>query len=172
MKAIKDYAGKSLDWIQTARLKNSFELRDGTEPVGTLEWTEGLSAEAKAQSADGSWVVQRHDFLRPRVTVRAPGSTDDAAVFEPTWTGSGDVALKGGQRLRFVPANLWRNEWRLTTPDGKALLKMRPDTGLMRSSAKLEIDAGAAEAAELPLLVFLSWSILVLMENDLAIFSI
>jgi hypothetical protein len=172
MKAIKEYVGKSLDWIQPTRLKHAFELRAGNDLVGTLEWTEGLSSSAKAQSDDGSWLVQRHGFLRPRVTVRTAESTEDAAVFEPSWSGSGDVALKGGQRLRFVPANLWRNEWRLSTADGATPLKMRPDTGLMSSSAKLEIDAGAGSMPELPQLVFLTWAVLVLMEDDLAIFSI
>jgi|SRR6185503_19171131 len=172
MKTIKDYASKSLDWVQAARLKHNFELRAGDELVGTLEWSEGVSGGAKARSEDGSWVVQRHGFLRPRVTVRASEATEDAAVFEPSWSGSGDITITGGQRLRLASSNLWRNDWRLTTAEGQSLLRLRPATGLMRMSAKLDIDASAASFPQLPAIVFLSFSVLVLMEDDLAIFSI
>jgi hypothetical protein len=169
---MKEYAAKPLAWIQPAALKHVYELRSGDEVAGTLEWQEGLTASAVAKSADGAWTVLRQGFLRPRVTVRTEGSTQDTAVFEPAWSGSGDIAIGGGRRLRLVPANLWRSEWRVTTPDGGILLRMRPDTALVRTTAKLEIDPSAASMPELALLVFLSWSVLVLMEDDLAIYSI
>lgn len=172
MKPLREYPATPLAWVQPAALNHAYELRAADVVCAKLDWTKGLGSPASATSASGSWSVAREGFVRPRVAIRAADAKDDAAFFEPGWLGGGDLTLAGGARLHLVPANLWRSEWRLAAPKGPPLLRLMPDTGLVRTTARLEITPEGAKMPELEPLVLLTWSVLVLMEDDLAVFGV
>jgi hypothetical protein len=171
VKPLAACGGKSLAWIQPASGKHRFELREGDTAVATLEWDGGLSSAATGVTADGRWSLQRVGFVRPRVLVRTADGKD-AASYQPSWSGGGELSLADGRRLRMAPANLWSSEWRLADAEGRTLLRFRPDSGIVRTTARMEIDSAAVSSPDLSVAVLLTWSVLVLMADDLAVYGV
>jgi hypothetical protein len=139
--------------------------------VATLEWEGGLSSPANGVTADGRWSLQRVGFVRPRVLART-AEGQEVASYQPSWSGSGELSLPDGRRFRMAPANVWASEWRLTDAEDRVLLRFRPDSGLVRTTAHMEMDASLASSPEASIMVLLAWGVLVLMEDDLAVYGV
>ncbi len=69
---------------------------------------------ATAETADGTWTFKRVGFLNPRVTIRAAGSPDNLAVYQPKFWGDGTVTFADGAAFRWQPTNFWATEWAFT----------------------------------------------------------
>ena len=97
MKPIRGVAGQPLRWTQPTLLKREYELHAGDEVVATLRWQKTFGSLALAEAADGTWTFKRSGFLRPKITVRVPGSETEVAVFKPAWGGEGTLRLSAGR---------------------------------------------------------------------------
>ena len=167
MKSFREIAMGDLVWVQPSRMKQDFELRSGDDVVATLHWER--SSLTTAKTAFQSWTFKREGFWHPRITVRAPGSDANVAVFEAGWTGAGLLELGQGRSLRFGPANFWRSQWQWEEAKGSPLVQFKVSGRLLKLEGQVEIASQAtAESPELPLLVVLGWYLLVRFAQNAA----
>ena len=113
MSTIRENVGQDLTWIQPARTQQAFELHAGDKVVATLRFERASLATGEADVH--RWTFKREGFWHPRVTVRLPDSDDNAATFQPSWSGGGPVQfpIHGCECLSrgFVPEdpdNAWK----------------------------------------------------------------
>jgi hypothetical protein len=162
---IADVARARLQWVQPHALSRRFELRHGDDIVARLDFRSAFGSMASGESADGLWTFKRVGFWRTRVTVRADGSDDNVAVFEPaTWSGGGTLHLPGGDTLR-ATTSFWRTTLEFQATDDVPLV--RYDThGLVRLAADVTVLPEGARMPALPWVVMLGWYLIVLMHED------
>jgi hypothetical protein len=164
VKTIKEAALGELLWVQPARLTQEFELRDGDEVVGTLRWAR--PSLATGETANQSWTLKREGFWHPRITVRVPPSEDNIATFAPGWAGGGMLDLGSGVQLRFGAASFWHSQWDWIDAQNQPLVHFKSHQGLLKVEGQINIEAGAIERPDLPVLVVLGWYLLVLFGKD------
>src|SRR3982074_509051 len=109
MRTIREVSAQELLWAQPSRMKQAFELRAGDEVVVTLQWAR--ASLATGETAEQKWTFKREGFWHPRITVRAPGSDENVALFNPNWAGGGTLELPEGRAFHFGAANFWRSQW-------------------------------------------------------------
>jgi hypothetical protein len=166
MGRISELAGQELVWVQPSRTTQAFELHAPNEVVGTLQFQRSSLAAGAAE--DRQWTFKREGFWHPQVTVRAPGSDINAAVFKPAWSGGGTLELAPGRSLRFGAANFWHSQWDWQDADNAPLVHFKAHHGFMKMEGQVEIETAATPLPELPLLVVLGWYLLILFARDSA----
>lgn len=166
MRSITDYADQELRWTQPSGWERAYELRAGEELLATLRFLGGTLAEA--ETAEGRWTLEREGFLRTRVTVRAPGSDTDLAVFRPHWAGGGDLVGGLGEGLEFASASFWHSEWVWRAED-RVLISYRGPGGLLKANAAMELAPEAGALPNVGLLAVLGWYLLLLFARDVAV---
>jgi hypothetical protein len=162
MKSLDD-AGKSLKWEQSGRLASQL-VADGNI-VATLTWAKSWGSLATGESADGTWTLKRLGFLRPRVTVREPGSESDLAVLSINWMGEGAVAFSYGETFHFKRSGFWHPEWSMSDSSGGRLFSLKPDAGWRKWKADVEIEGGNVLSKRTTLLVILGWYVIILISE-------
>ena len=165
MSTIREVVGQDLAWIQPARTQQAFELHAGDNLVATLRFERASLAIGEADVH--RWTFKREGFWHPRVTVRLPDSDDNAATFQPSWSGGGTLELPG-RVLRFGAANFWHSQWDWQDGEKQPLVHFKSQHGFLKMEGQVEIEPGAAAISELPLLVVLGWYLLVLFARDAA----
>ncbi len=166
MMSLADVTDQDLLWSQPSGWERAYDLHAGDELLATLRFRGGTLAEA--QTADGRWTFKREGFLHTRVTVRAPGSDADLAVFRPHWAGGGDVIAGLGAGLEFSAANFWNSEWVWKDQD-RVLITYRGPRGLLKAKAAIEIAPEGRRLPNLGLLAVLGWYLILLFGRDMAI---
>lgn len=164
MRPLAEVVDQELLWIQPSARRRAFELRAGGEVVATLNFQRRTLADAEAEGQH--WTFKREGFWHPHVTVRAAGSDQDLAVFNPRWLGGGTVELSQGRTIQLGAANLWQSEW--VWQDQLPLIRFKGPHGLIKASGAVEIQPDAAQLDELPLLVLLGWYLILLFSDDAA----
>lgn len=125
MKTIREVCNDLLKWIQPDPLKKEFSLMvNDTELVAMLKWQQMDGQTADAESGDGKWTIKRvGSYLKPRVTVRIPGVSNDLLVFRPNWiNGSGPVEFANGGQYqwdKWGKFKLLSSEWAFTDSKGQ-----------------------------------------------------
>ena len=158
MSTIRESVGRDLAWIQPARPQQAFELYAGDTVVATLRFERASLAIGEG---DGhSWTFKREGFWHPRVTVRLPDSDDNAATFQASWSGGGSLELSD-RVLRFGAANFWHSQWDWQDGDKQSLVHFKSQHGFLKMEGQVEIEPGAADVPDLPLIVVLGWYLLV-----------
>ncbi len=72
MKAIREFAGLPLLWVQPRAMKQQFELRCGDEVLAVMSWKSSWRTGATVETAEGSWSFERQGF-RQQVSIK-PGT--------------------------------------------------------------------------------------------------
>ena len=108
--------------------------------------------------------MKRVGCLRPRVTVRAEGSDVDELVYQPAWSGGGELVFASGRRFTLAKASFWRQEWMFTGPGGTEIVRFH--RGMTMSKARVNCSAAGAGIPELPMLLLVGWYLLLLMADD------
>jgi hypothetical protein len=165
MRQISEVADQELLWVQPAKMKMDFELRAGDEVVATLGWQR--ASLATGRTSDHEWTFKREGFWHPRITVRAPGSDANLALFNPHWAGGGTLELDG-RLLRFGAANFWHSQWDWLGSDDAPLLHFKSRRRILKIEGQVEVDPVARTSPDLPLLSVLVWYLLVLFARDAA----
>lgn len=166
MKPVAEFAGNTLTWVQHKALERSYELRYGGEIVASLRFEKAFGSLATAKSVDGAWTFKREGFLKPRVTVRTPGSEANLAVFHQNISGGGILQFQDGRRYLWRCTSFWGSEWAFLTAEEHRLVQFRLNASLFRSGAQTSILASAADAS---LLAALGWYLLVLTAEETAV---
>jgi hypothetical protein len=165
VRPISETAGEELLWIQPAGRRREHELRAADDVVATLRFQRGSLAEAEAEGHH--WTFKRQGFWQPRVTVRAPGSDADVAVFRPRWAGGGTLDFADGRSVRLSSANFWQSQWVWQEKD-QPLILFKGRHGIVKAKGAVEIQPGAESRPDTPLLVLLGWYLILLHADDTA----
>ncbi len=175
MRPIGEVLSLPLEFVQPRAAERRFELRAGGELAGSLEFRSAFGSLALARAAGSSWTFKRVGFFSPRATARREGSTDDAAVYTPRWSGQeGEVVLATGERLRFGTANFWGTRFALGDAEGRTIATLGPEpdarrlSDLFRTQALVSVDPSAAVRSDLALLLLFAWYLVVLHHEDAA----
>jgi hypothetical protein len=165
MKAISEYTGQELLWIQRTGFSRSYELRADAELLATLQFRGGTLADV--ETADGRWTFKRQGFWHQQITVRATGSDEDIALFRPHWTGGGNFIAGNGTGVEFASANFWHSEWSWKDR-GHAVITYRGPRGLIKAEASMEVAPAAREVPNIAMLAVLGWYLILLFGRDMA----
>jgi hypothetical protein len=133
---------RALRWARSGKLES--QLISEGQIVGTLRWASGRSSLATAESADGAWTFKRAGFLRPRMTIREPGSDSDLAVMPMSWAVEGCLRFADG-RVLFRSSSFWRSDITVSDSRGKKLLVLKPDSRGGGAMGSIQIDKSALE---------------------------
>ena len=139
VRGIAEVADQELVWIQPAARKREHELRAGDELVATLRFQRGTLADAEA----------------------------DIAAFHPRWTGGGSLEVADGNALKLASANFWQSEWVRLDKD-QPVVRFKGRHGIVKAKGAVEVQAGAGERPDLPLLILLGWYLILLHADDAA----
>lgn len=165
MNKIAEVIGRELEWVQLRAWKMEYELRAGDELSATLRFRSSFGSFATAESADGCWTFKRVGFWKPRVTIRGCGTDLDIAIFKNnTWSGGGTLEFPDGRKI-LASTNFWQTNFEFKTEAGEELVRFKTG-GLVRLSAKVEIQPDQAGKPELPWVVMLGWYLVVMMYVD------
>lgn len=167
MKRLAEMTGLPLQWTQPSAWREAYELRAGDDVVATLHFRSAFGSYATAETADDCWTFKRVGFWKTRVTVRRCDADQDLAVFSNnTWRGGGTLELSDGRRYR-ASTNTWQTRYEITDEAGESLLLFAIG-GVFRQSAQVTIQPAATRLDTLPLLLTLSWYLVVMMHQDSA----
>ena len=157
-----------LVWTQPKAMCREYQLNNGEELVGRLRFEKSFGSLASAEVASQNWTFKREGFLHPRVTVRAPNSDVNLAVFQPSWSGGGVVGFPDGRQIHWRCTSFWRSEWTFVQGEDRQLLRFKQHEGFLKVSARLEFDPADAATPDLPMLAALGWYLMLLTAQDSA----
>jgi hypothetical protein len=157
-----------LEWRQPETFKRMFELYNGDILLARLAFPKMFGSLAEAQTARTTWSFKRTGFFSPRVTARLEGTAEDVAFYEPNFTGSkGVLHLQGGELLRLQTASFWATEWTLIDAAKQPLIRFH-NKGVFRHAANVDVFPAAQARHDVPLLLTLTWYVLLLYIEDAA----
>ena len=168
MVKMNELVARELQWMQPSSGRQFYELRTGDLAVCTLHMESSFNSRASAENADGRWDFDRHGFWQRQVTIRAGGSTEDIARYNPnTWRQSGAIVLPNGRNY-LVKFNFWNTQFYITTEDGQNLVSFTNIRGMFHYACDVEIHSLARGLIELPWLVPLGWYLIMMQFRDTA----
>jgi hypothetical protein len=168
MKTMREVLDRTLLWTQTSAFQRVFELHAGDDVAGTLCWQKAFGSLALAESSDGVWTFKRSGFLRPKVTVRLPGSETEVAEFKPGWGGEGILRFADGHCYQWQHTSFWRSQWAFANDANEPLVRFKPDFAFFKHAAEVTIEPRAVSNPDLSLLTLLGWYLMVLMAEEAA----
>jgi hypothetical protein len=174
MDRISAFAGQDLEWLQPKALERRYELQAGPAQLAALTFKSAWGTLATAETADGTWTFKRVGFLNPRVTVRAAGSPDDLAVYQPKFWGDGTVTFADGVAFRWQPANFWATEWTFSWAGDVRIVRFKSGvdkaklSDLFKTQAMVELEPDEWIQPFVPLLTALGMYLIVLHQHDAA----
>jgi hypothetical protein len=165
MKAIRDFAGQPLLWVQPKVRKQQFELQCGDEVLAVMRWPSNWRTGAKVETAEESWSFKRQGF-RQQVTIAT--SREDAVVpaLQRSWLGKATLSFPDGHTYLWKRTSFWGLKRVWMTAEGMPLLSLKARSGFLKMGSEVEIDALAATLPELPLLVTLGWYLAIMEMRD------
>lgn len=166
MKSLDRFGRRELVWSQPMLSKREFELHSGSDLVATLKWHRPFGSLATGQYADEAWTFKRAGFLRPRVTVRLPGSEIDFAQYEAGWAGGGQLLLSGGRGYYWRQRSFWHNVWAFENETGEIVTQFRADMHVLKYKVLLSIPDIGQSAPDRSLLSMLGLYLLILSDED------
>ena len=105
MKSLAELEGEEAKWIQPKTFERLYQLKWRDEVLASLSFRSRTGTLATGKTAEGSWTFKRVGFLNPRITVRAVGSEEDLAVYQPKFWGDGALSFKDGPVFAWRPSN-------------------------------------------------------------------
>jgi len=164
MKTIESVIGRDLQWVQPRFFKHYYELRNLSTLVAKLEIPKVFSAAARAESADGCWVLNQKGIWKGTITVSACGDETPVATFPETRLSTKQpLPLAGGETL-MLRSDFFGWTHTLQTETGELLLQVKR-RGLFKSGYAVDLRRRGASYAELPWLVFLVFYFMILRER-------
>jgi hypothetical protein len=155
-----------LEWGQPEAFRRRYQLTKNGQVVGTLGFEKLGGSLATGQCGPNSWTMKRTGFLSPRVLVREAGSDQDFAIFTPTGTGGGSLALASGRLYQLRAKNFWATEWAFDAEDGTPAMVLSGSPGLFKQGAHATVTDFGGSLPEAPMLVLLIWYLRILMNED------
>jgi hypothetical protein len=158
-----------LEWKQPSAFKRAFFLHAGESVLASVEWQKTFGSLAEARTSERVWTFKRQGFLNPRVNIRAAGSEEDLAIYEPHWGGGKGVLRGPGARLlNWRRKSMLGGEFEWQSPDGATLVHFHIH-GILKHGAEVTVAPGATDDPDIALLLTLGWYVLVLQIEDSAV---
>jgi hypothetical protein len=164
MDKLRHRSSNALTWFQLRGPGREFELKSGDVVYATLRWEKLFGSLATVATAEGPWTFKRVGFFKPSITIRVPGSEQNAAVFSPGWTGAGTLEMADGRKLKWTNRDFWHSIWGFVDEAGDDVLVFKSSPGLLKLTVQVDIKKDIPENA---LLAALGIYLLILMNDDL-----
>ncbi len=174
MTKLSELEGAQAEWIQPKTFERLYELRWGEETLAWLTFRSSTGTLATAESAEGSWTFKRVGFLNPRITVRAAGSEEDLAVYQPKFWGDGVLSFKSGLHFAWKPTNFWSTAWAFVDAEENVVIAFQPGVekeklrDILKTQFRLTLHHIGAIRETAPLLATLGMYLLILHQEDAA----
>jgi hypothetical protein len=175
LQKIKYAVDQELHWVQPKAMERRFDLMGVAQRFATLEFPNAFGSLASAWTDDGLWTYKRVGFFATRVTVRAEGSENDLAVYQPKWTGmQGTLMFAGGQTYLWNTVNFWGTRFQFSDANGQPVIAFQTGVGegkfsdIFKTQARVEVDPAALGNPDLPVLVTLGFYLIILQHEDSA----
>jgi len=166
MEPISRAINHELTWSQPNAFKEEYELTSDVGQLGALNFRSSWGTLAVAETADGCWTFKRVGFFSTRVSIRRCDSEIEVAAFRNnTWSGGGTLELPDGRVYR-ASTNFWQTKLELVNDRDDVILQYQDVGGFFRRSARMTIEPAVALLTELPMIVMLSWYLLIMMYRD------
>lgn len=150
-----------LRWNSVAG-QRAFELRDGDNLVGRLEWATRIGSLAEGTFGELRVSLKRTGFLAPQVVLRDLKSGSELGRLHAHATHS-RIELVGGGTYELRRAGLLVPAWKLATLARAPVLNVEPVEERGRLEGGLvTVEAPFRASAELSLLVAVTWYFIVL----------
>lgn len=166
MKPLSEVTTDTLYWVQPKHAQGSFELLDGEELIGTLQWEAFWGWRATAEVADNRWTIKRTRIFPPRFAVRAAGSESDLATYKPGGLRNTSLlTLQDGNTYHWTSRNLSVTEFDFSHPHGQILLRFKLERRKLsemlggtefKTRVRVEIVPKARALPDFPMLLVLS----------------
>ncbi len=165
MEKLRHRSSNSLTWFQLHGPGREFELKANDLVYATLKWEKLFGSLATAVTAEGDWTFKRVGFFKPSITIRVPGSEQNAAVFSPGWTGTSTLEMADGRKLKWTNRDFWHSVWGFVDEAGEDVLVFKSSQGLLKLTVDVDIKKDTPENS---LLAALGIYFLILMNDDLS----
>ena len=149
MKSINDHSGQELQWVHPNVLRSEYELRAGDELLARLSYKGALTSQVRAETADGSWVIDRKG-LRQVITVLPLGAHTELATIKRGMSGQATLLFPDGREYAWQCTSFWRDVWTWLNHEGSPLLHLK-------RGAHVQLEPAAQDIPELALLTILGW---------------
>src|SRR5438045_4003126 len=80
MKSLNEYIGQELHWVHPNLLSAEYELRAGDEVLARLHWKGALTSQVVAETADGSWAIERKGIGQTITVLALDAHTELATI--------------------------------------------------------------------------------------------
>jgi hypothetical protein len=168
MKAIRDFAGQPLLWVQPRAMKQQFELRSGDEVLAVMRWESSWRSGAAAETAQESWSFKRQGF-RQQVVIESSEENSAVPTLKRGWTSNAALLFPDGHSFLWKRQGFWGVKRVWATLDGVPLLSFKVRSGFVKTGGEVEIHPIAADLPELALLMTLGWYLVVMEARDAAV---
>jgi hypothetical protein len=144
-------------WVQPRLTRREFELRAGSDVVGTLAWQGAFGWKAAGETAEGRFRLRLTNFFLGTIVIHAGDSDSELAVWRPRFFGDGTVRFAGGRAFRMRPTDFWHRHWSVEDGTGATVFRLRSRFRWLRLESSVELEPGAERAPELSPLLLLAW---------------
>jgi len=164
MRPIKDYRGKTLEWVHPKLLRRHYELRSANDLYATLTWQGAFGSLAIGDCAEGKFSLKRCGFLHPYVTVRKQPFDTDYGRLQLDMGYNGVLQFIDGRTFRFQKLSFWKMHWGFIDVSEKLLCTIR-DT---LKGGEVTIDTAMRDSPHLSILMILGWYVMILRREEAA----
>lgn len=164
MKSINDSSGQELQWVHPNLLSSEYELRAGVELFARLHWQGALTTRVHAETADGSWMIERRG-IRQTMSVLEFDTQTELATITRGMSGQASLLFADGREYRWQCTSFWRDVWTWVNTEGTPLLHLKRGT-------HLQLEPAVQGLPDLALLTTLGWYLHKQQEEEAAIASI
>jgi hypothetical protein len=106
------------------RCNRSYELRLGSEVVGTLKRPSFWSPSFLAETQKGRWMFRRSGVLGSGAVIADSDSGESIATFRSAWGCGGVLTFADGQIFRFECRGWWHPVWSVLDANGEPVLHL------------------------------------------------
>lgn len=165
MKSLKTLNHQNLTLRRTLSLKKSYDLLSGEMLVGKLQYEQG-NITASARIAEGSWLFRNTTQVHPHISVWT-ANREFVAMFEVDRTGSGDLLIQDGRRLRWEQSKRYPLECYFTNIIGERILKFNQEYDSFRVLGESYLYPESRAIPNIGLYVLLGWYTISALETSL-----
>lgn len=165
MKALSPDVGLQLHWVQPSLFERRFELHSVGCLLGELRFDTVDSAQGiltRANLTSGHWTFRQKGVLKPQVTVREAEADEDLAVYRQKFWGDGSLEFINGGTFHWKLTGITGTKWGFFNIQEELLFTLKYNlSDLVKIQSVIEIEAQWFDLVEIPLLLMLSWYLIV-----------
>lgn len=164
-KQLVELEHQGLQWVQTNRWKQNYELQDTDgDVIATIHRPSMWNTRAVVTAPGNHWTFERKGWWRQRVVIRSVGTGEEPAQYI-YHSSKGRLEYPDGRVFLWRQGNFWGSKWMWTTEDGEPLIGFQTK-GFLRLGSEIELNSELASEKAPSLLIFLGWYLYTLYYED------